>query len=72
MRLLDWIPNPYEPATGKESPQSLSDGEWVARFSGGGKLVLPEGESLNTLFDELAAFEEQLKPYAYELEELGL
>lgn len=38
----------------------------------GGLLVLPEGESLNTLFDELAAFEEQLKPYAYELEELGL
>ncbi len=37
-----------------------------------GRLVLPEGESLNTLFDELAAFEEQLKPYAYELEELGL
>jgi hypothetical protein len=71
VRLLDWIPNPYEPATGKESPQALSGGERVARFSGG-KLVLPEGESLNSLFDELAAFEEQLKPYAYELEELGL
>jgi hypothetical protein len=37
-----------------------------------GRLVPLDGIDLNTLFDELAAIEDQLKPYKYELEELGL
>ena len=36
------------------------------------EMVPLEGESLNTIFDELSDWEEQLKPYAVELEELGL
>lgn len=35
-------------------------------------MVPPDGESLNTLFDTLADWEDQLKPYKQELEELGL
>lgn len=38
----------------------------------GGLLVPLDGVDLNTLFDELAAIEDQLRPYKYELEELGL
>tara|TARA_R110000772_G_scaffold64081_5_gene143278 strand:- start:3497 stop:3631 length:135 start_codon:yes stop_codon:yes gene_type:complete len=36
------------------------------------KLVPLDGVDLNTLFDELAAIEDQLKPFKHELEELGL
>jgi hypothetical protein len=32
----------------------------------------PDGVDLNTLFDELALIETQLKPFKQELEELGL
>tara|TARA_B100000767_G_scaffold79645_1_gene76334 strand:- start:404 stop:511 length:108 start_codon:yes stop_codon:yes gene_type:complete len=35
-------------------------------------MVPLEGLDLNTLFDELQSLETALKPYAYELEELGL
>lgn len=35
-------------------------------------MVPLEGESLNTLFEALADIEEQVKPYARDLEELGL
>ena len=38
----------------------------------GGFLVPPDGVDLNTLFDELAYIETQLKPFKQELEELGL
>jgi len=34
--------------------------------------VPPDGVDLNTLFDELAYIETQLKPFKQELEELGL
>ena len=36
------------------------------------RMVPPEGESMNSLIEELERFEDQLKPYRYELEELGL
>lgn len=35
-------------------------------------MVPLDGVELNTLFDELAAMEDQLKPFQYELEELGI
>ncbi len=34
-------------------------------------MVPPEVLDLNTIFDDLAAIEDQLRPYKYELEELG-
>lgn len=40
--------------------------------AGKGEMVPLDGVDLNTLFDELAAIEDQLRPYKYELEELGL
>lgn len=36
------------------------------------RMVPPEGESMNSLIEELERFEDQLKLYRYELEELGL
>lgn len=44
----------------------------VKGVAGKGKMVPLDGVDLNTLFDELAAIEDQLRPYKYELEELGL
>lgn len=35
-------------------------------------MVPLDGNPLNTVFDELQDWEEQLKPFAEELEELGL
>jgi hypothetical protein len=35
-------------------------------------LVPLGGLELNTLFDELAALHDQVRPYKYELDELGL
>ncbi len=36
------------------------------------EMVPQDGIDLNTLFDELAAIDDQLKPFKFELEELGL
>lgn len=35
-------------------------------------MVPLDGVELNTLFDELADLHDQVRPYIYELEELGL
>jgi len=35
-------------------------------------MVPQDGIDLNTIFDELAAIDDQLKPFKFELEELGL
>jgi hypothetical protein len=35
-------------------------------------MVPLDGIDLNTIFDELAAIDDQLKPFKFELEELGL
>ena len=43
-----------------------------SNFTLSGEMVPPDGVDLNTLFDELAYIETQLKPFKQELEELGL
>lgn len=49
------------------------DAPWLAQHVISIERMVPlSGESLNTVFSELADWEDQLKPYAKELEELGL
>lgn len=53
------------------SPRAPEDARSVSLIVG--KFLVPlDGVDLNTLFDELAAIEDQLKPLKHELEELGL